>query len=330
MELTLLDIYRARERISRSIVETPLRDSEWLSTLTGSHVRLKLESLQQTNSFKLRGAMNAVVHMLEQQGPRVIVTASAGNHGRATALAAQRLGLQAFVFTPVTAPETKKAAIRQLGAVLDDEAADYDAAERRAREYANTADALYISPYNHADVIAGAGTIGLEVLEAAPDLETLVVPLGGGGLASGVALAVKSAAPHVSVIGVEVEASRPFAAALANGCITEVAIGPSLADGLVGNLEPGSMTFPLVQKYVDSVVSVTEVQLRSAMRGLATEEHLIAEGAGATATAALFVNGLVRPGTRVVVLVTGANIDVARLREVLAVETANDARAQRT
>jgi threonine dehydratase len=330
VDVTLLDIYRARARISPFVVATPLRDSEWLSTLTGGDVRLKLESLQQTNSFKLRGAMNAALHMLEQQGTRVIVTASAGNHGRATALAAKRFGLQAFVFTPVTAPETKKAAIRQLGAILDDDAADYDAAERRAREYADTADALYISPYNHVDVIAGAGTIGLEILEAAPDVETLVVPLGGGGLASGVALAVKSAAPHVSVVGVEVEASRPFAAALANGCITAVAVGPSLADGLVGNLEPGSMTFPLVRRYVDSVVSVSENQLRSAMRGLATEEHLITEGAGATATAALFVNGLLRPGTRVVVLVTGANIDLARLREVLDVDAANDAAARRT
>jgi threonine dehydratase len=330
-ELTLRDIYQARARLMGHILATPLRYSEWLSALTGAHVLLKLESLQQTNSFKLRGAMNAVLRVLEQQGKRSIVTASAGNHGRATALAAQRLGAQAFVFTPATAPETKKAAIRQSGAVLDDEAPDYDSAERRAREYARATEGVFISPYNHPDVIAGAGTIALDILESSPDVDTVVVPLGGGGLASGVALAVKSAAPHVSVVGVEVEASRPFAAALKHGRITHVDVGPSLADGLVGNLEDGSMTFPLVQRYVDRVMSVTEVQLRRAMRGLTEHEHLVVEGAGATATAALLVDGVVRPHARVAVLVTGSNIDLSRLREVLDGDSpASDGEAQQT
>jgi threonine dehydratase len=312
-ELTLRDVFAAQRRLAGHVTNTPLRHSEWLSSTADAHVRLKLESLQVTNSFKIRGAMNAALRLTEGDSPPIIVTASAGNHGRALALAAERLGLQAIVFTPSTAPDTKKAAIRRLGAALRDDAPDYDAAERLARDFAHDTDAIYISPYNHPDVIAGAGTIGLEILEAAPTLDVVIVPLGGGGLASGVALAIKCAAPHVTVVGVEVDASRPFATGIARGAITPIEVKPSLADGLIGNLEPGSMTFGLVQRYVDRLVSVSEDDLRRAIRGLAAEEHLIAEGAGATATAALLATDAVKPGQQAVSLVTGANIDSAVL-----------------
>jgi threonine dehydratase len=318
--VTLQDVYAARRRLAGHILSTPMRHSEWLSSVTGARVLLKLESLQSTSSFKIRGAMNAALRVQERADGRRIVTASAGNHGRAMALAAQTLNLEAVVFTPSTAPETKKAAIRRLGATLRDEAADYDEAEQLAREYAPRYDAIYISPYNHPDVIAGAGTIALEILECAPDTNVVVVPLGGGGLASGIALVVKAAAPDVSVIGVEVAASRPFAASLARSVITEIEVKPSLADGLIGNLEPGSITFPLVQRYVDRVVSVSEDALGGAIRGLAAEEHVIAEGAGATATAALISEPVVSAGQRAICLVTGGNIDVATLAALLATE----------
>jgi threonine dehydratase len=309
-ELTLRDVYAAQRRLADHITRTPVRYSEWLSSTADAHVALKLESLQLTNSFKIRGALNAALRLSEGDSPPIIVTASAGNHGRALALAAERLGLQAIVFTPATAPDTKKAAIRRLGAALHDDAPDYDAAERLAREYAHDNDAIYISPYNHPDVIAGAGTIALEILEAVPAVDVVVVPIGGGGLASGVALALKSAAPHVSVVGVEVDASRPFARGFERGAITTIEVKPSLADGLIGNLEPASMTFELVQRYVDRLVSVSEDDLRRAIRGLAAEEHLIAEGAGATATAAVLATDAVKAGQRVVGLLTGANIDL--------------------
>jgi threonine dehydratase len=311
-DLTLRDIYAAHRRLAQHITPTPLRHSEWLSAITAAEVLLKLESLQLTNSFKIRGAMNAALRLVASGKPPTIVTASAGNHGRAFAFAAKRLGLEAIVFTPSTAPETKKAAIRRLGATLH-ETPDYDAAEHRAREYARESGAVYLSPYNHRDVIAGAGTIALEILGAAPDLDVLIVPLGGGGLASGVALAIKSAAPHVSIIGVEVDASRPFATGFAHGRITTISVLPSLADGLIGNLEPGSITFELVRRYVDRLVSVSEADLQRAIRGLVAEEHVIAEGAGATATAAVLAAGAVTPGQRVVALVTGGNIDLATL-----------------
>jgi threonine dehydratase len=312
---TILDIYGARRRLSRFLRPTPLLHSTWLSAATGAEVHLKLESIQPTHSFKIRGALNALVKLAEQAGGHrrekpMVVTASAGNHGCSMAMAAAQLGFRATVFTPATAPEAKKSAIRQHGAELRDDAPDYDAAEHEARAYAAAAQgALYLSPYNHGDVIAGAGTVALEVLEELPTLETIVVPLGGGGLASGIAIVMKAAAPRVTVIGVEVEASTAFATSLARGAITKIGPRPSLADGLAGNLEPWSITFDLVRRYVDRVVSVSEWELERAIRGLAADEHLIAEGAGATATAAVLARRAVETGQRGVVMLTGANID---------------------
>ena len=307
-DITLQTVFAARGRLRGHIPVSPLRRSEWLSSATGADVWLKLESVQVTNSFKIRGAWNAVARLAERDPHAAIVTASAGNHGRAIAFAARHFGLTAIVFTPATAPDTKKTAIKALGAVLRDDAPDYDSAERFAREHAATTRAVYISPYNHPDVIAGAGTIGLEILDSLPNVDVVIIPLGGGGLASGVALTLKSAASPASIVGVEEEASRPFAASVAQGTITEVDVQPSLADGLIGNLEPGSITFPLVVRHVDRLVSISETDLSRAMRGLACEEHLIAEGAGATATAAVLAGSVIKPGQRVVVLVTGSNV----------------------
>jgi len=241
-----------------------------------------------------------------------LVTASAGNHGRSLALAAERLGLACVVFTPASAPEAKKNAIRRHGAVLHGECDDYDAAETQAKEYAAAEGGLYISPYNHPDVVAGAGTIGLEIVESMPGLDVVVIPLGGGGLASGMGLALKAAAPHVTVVGVEVEASSPFTLSLEAGRITEITPRSSLADGLTGNLEAGTITFPLVKQVVDYVVTVSEDELARAMKGLATEERLIVEGAGVAATAAIMAGKASAPGQRVVAMVTGGNVDLPK------------------
>ena len=183
---------------------------------------------------------------------------------------------------------------------------------QRAREFADAEGGIYISPYNHPDVIAGAGTIGLELVEAMPDVDVVVIPLGGGGLASGMGLAIKAAAPQVTIVGVEVEASTPFTLSLEAGRITEITPRPSLADGLVGNLEPGSMTFALVKQVVDYVVTVSEDDLARAMKGLAAEERLIVEGAGAAAVAAIMAGKASAPGQRVVAMVTGGNVDLPK------------------
>ena len=320
--MRLIDVVAARRRLATLLAPSPLRRSDWLSTLTDASVYLKLESVQLTNSFKIRGAFHAAVQVLERadgdpgRAP-LIVTASAGNHGRAMACACERLGLRAVVFTPSTAPESKRSAIRRHGAALHDDAPDYDAAEARARAFAAAHSALYVSPYNHPDVIAGAGTIALEILDVLPVVDVVVVPLGGGGLASGVGLALKAAAPRARVVAVEAAVSTPFAASLRAGRIVEVRAGTSLADGLTGNLEPGSATFELVQRTIDQLTSVEEAQIAEAIRSLAGEEHLIAEGAGAVATAAVMARRVVRAGETAAVIVTGANIDLGRLNEIL-------------
>lgn len=311
---TVTDVYHARRRLASRIQQSPLVPSAWLSSMAGASLFLKIESLNLTNSFKIRGALNAALRLRERVAAEkpVVVAASAGNHGRALALATEELGLRCVIFTPRTAPEAKKNAIRRHGAILHGDCEDYDAAERQAREFAEAEGATYISPYNHPDVIAGAGTVGLEIVDAMPSVDVIVVPLGGGGLASGVGLAIKAAAPHATIVGVEVAASTPFTLSLAAGHITEITPRPSLADGLVGNLEPGAMTFTLVTQLVDRVVTISEDELAGAMKGLAAEERLIVEGAGAAATAAVMAGKAAAPGQRVVALVTGGNVDLAK------------------
>jgi threonine dehydratase len=311
---TVTDVYEARRRLDGRIPRTPLLPSTWLSSIADGSVFLKIESLNLTNSFKIRGALNAALRLSEgiDSDTPMVVAASAGNHGRSLALAAEELGIDCVIFTPSSAPEAKQAAIRRHGAVLHSECEDYDAAESQAKAFAEAEGAVYISPYNHPDVIAGAGTIGLEIVETMPSFDVVVVPLGGGGLASGVGLAVKAAAPQATIVGVEVEASSPFTLSLEAGRITEITPRPSLADGLVGNLEPGSMTFTIVKQVVDRVVTISEDELARAMKGLATEERLIVEGAGAAAVASIMAGKASTPGQRVVALVTGGNVDLPK------------------
>src|SRR5262245_7637305 len=206
--MTLVDAFCARRRIESYVRRTPLVASTWLSDLARASIFLKLESLQVTHSFKARGAFNAVLARL-QNGPRPgrLATASAGNHGRALAAAAEAFGLPLTVFTPGDAPRAKIDAIRRHGADLRADAHDYDDAERLAKAFAHETGALFISAYNDADVIAGAATTALEILEDAPDTEVFLVPVGGGGLISGLGAVVKAVSPSIEVIGVEVEAS---------------------------------------------------------------------------------------------------------------------------
>jgi len=311
---TVTDVFEARRRLGSRIPRTPLLPSPWLSSIADGNVFLKIESLNLTSSFKIRGALNAALRLSEgiDSESTTIVSASAGNHGRSLALAAEELGLPCVIFTPKDAPEAKQNAIRRHGAVLHSDCEDYDAAEQQAKEFAESEGAVYISPYNHPDVIAGAGTIGLELIEAMPSFDVVVVPIGGGGLASGIGLAVKAAAPQATIVGVEVEASSPFTLSLEAGRITEITPRPSLADGLVGNLEPGSMTFPLVRQVVDLIIKVSEDELARAMKGLANEEHLIVEGAGAAATAAVMAGKASGAGQKVITLVTGGNVDLPK------------------
>jgi threonine dehydratase len=314
-------MYAARRRIAPYVRRTPLVRSDWLSSLTGGAVHLKLESLQVTNSFKARGAVNAALEIAARNRgaatPPTLVTASAGNAGRAFAYAAERLGFRAVVFTPRDAPRTKLDAIRRLGADLRAEAGSYEEAEQLAKRYAAASRVPYLSPYSHPDVIAGAGTVAVEILEDMPDVEVILVPVGGGGLVSGIAIAAKSIARDVAVIGVEAEASPAFSTSLREGRIAEVRVQPTIADGLAGNMDPDTITFDIVRRLVDRVEVAGEDHLAEAVRGLVAHEHLVTEGAGAAGVAGLLTGRVVVEGRRVAVVVSGSNIDLARLSALL-------------
>jgi len=318
--MILFDVFQARKRIAPYVRRTPLIESAWLSEASDARVWLKLESLQRSNSFKLRGAFNAVMARLERDGSTslsTLVTASAGNHGRALAAAAETFHLPLVVFTPADAPDAKLAAIRRHGADLRADGRDYDDAERRAKKYAAESGATFISPYNDADVIAGAATVCVEILEDAPDVDTLIVPIGGGGLISGVATAAKAIAPSVTVIGVEAEMSHAFLTSVRAGRLVEIVPRPSIADGLGGNADPDTITFAYIQRWVDDIVTVAEEDLAAAIAGLVEEEHLIAEGAGAAAPAAILARRARVNGRRVAAIVSGGNIDRVKLAEIL-------------
>ncbi|HSC29779.1 MAG TPA: pyridoxal-phosphate dependent enzyme [Vicinamibacterales bacterium] len=313
---------------------TPLRRSPWLSAASGGEVLLKLETLQPTFSFKIRGALNAVMRTVEERkgkatgSPPALVTASAGNHGRAMAFAAARAHVPLTVYVPRSAPRTKLEAMRASGADVRP-CADYDEAERAAKAHTASGHAEYISPYSHPDVIAGAATIGLEILEDRPDIDCILAPLGGGGLVSGIVIAASRVHPRTSVAGVEVEASCPFTQGLAAGRIVPVTVGETLADGLAGNLDPDTVTFEIVRDLVAQVVCVDEAGLREAVAGIVRHERLVVEAAGAAGVAAVLGGRFDARNRRVAVVLSGANIDADKLAAILAISAEDTTRPQR-
>ncbi|MPY89214.1 MAG: pyridoxal-phosphate dependent enzyme [Luteitalea sp.] len=332
VSLTVDHVRTARAKLAPWIRRTPLLRSHWLSTLTGTDVWLKLESLQHTHSFKLRGAFAAALALVEQGSNSAkssrLVTASAGNHGLGLATAARALGLRATIVTPRGASETKLAAIRATGADLRPEADSYDDAERRALALAASQGATYISAYNNPTIIAGAGSVGLEIVDELPEARTILVPVGGGGLIAGVALAVKGAgtshlAPRTSrhVVGVEAAANPAFRVALEHGRITPILVQPTIADGLSGNLEAGAITFDIVRRLVDDLVVVSEAGLRNGIAALLAHERLVAEGAGVAAVAALTGHHVTPLEGPVVAIVSGANIDAVQLLQIVTAVT---------
>jgi threonine dehydratase len=306
----LRDVFAARRRIAGAIRATPLVRAPWIESR--DPVYLKLESLQATGSFKLRGALNAIRRLCEGGARPSIVTASAGNHGKAVAHAAALAGLRPTVFTPRTAPAAKLDAIRSSGAVLVADAPDYDTAESAGREFARRNGATFVSPYSDRDVIAGAATIALDIIEDVPDVRRILVPLGGGGLLSGIASVAASVHRDIAVIGVESAASPGFTAALAAGRVVPVEVGDTIADGLAGNFDPDTITFDIVRRHVHRVVTVSDDVIYRAMACLARTEHVIVEGAGAAAVAALLDRAELRSPGPTVAIVSGANIDLER------------------
>src|SRR4051794_38542132 len=278
----MLSVLRARRRIGPYVHRTPLMHSAWLSGLSAAQVFLKPESLQRSSSFKARGAFNAVIARLERRDPPArLVTASAGNHGRGLAAAAKAFSLPLVVFTPADAPKSKLDAIRRDGADLRPDGRDYDDAERMAKAFAKETGAEFISPYSDEDVIAGAATVALEMFEDDPALDTLLVPIGGGGLISGIAGVAKAINPGCEVVGVELDVSNAFQQSVRAGRLVEIVAGSSLADGLGGNPDPETITFAYIQRLVDRIVTVSEADLAAAIVGPLGGGDPVSEGAGA-------------------------------------------------
>jgi len=281
---------------------------------------LKLENLQITNSFKPRGVFNKLLHLSAEEKDKGIITASAGNHGQAVAFAAQKLNYPARIVVPITTPKIKIEGIRKYGADLILFGETYDEAELKAKELARRDGCAFVSPYNDELIIAGHGTIGLEILEALPKVDTVMVPLGGGGLISGISIAVKTNRPDVQVVGVQSQSSPVMYASLQAGKIVDVkkAEAKSIAEGLSGNVGP--ITFEIVQKYVDRVVLVKEETLRHAVYVLWTYDKQVVEGSGAAAVAPVIEDKPLFKGRTVVSVVTGGNIDSDLFQSIIASE----------
>ena len=313
--VSLADVQRAAERISPYVVRTPLERSIGLSELTGTDVWLKFECFQTTGSFKLRGALNALISL----GPAAlrVVTASAGNHGLGVARAAAVLGKAATVVVPETASPAKVNALRQSGAELILHGPTYDEAEAQGLRLAQQRSLPFISAYNDAAVVAGGGTIALEIFEDLPRTRTVVAPAGGGGLISGIGVGAHGLDPSVAIYGVQSEASPALHAALQHGSVVTVLVADSLADGLSGNIQKDSITFGLMQKHVREVVLVSEKAIAEAMRWLLVNERVVAEGSAAVGVAALLKQQLQADGPVVLVL-TGRNVAAPVLQTALA------------
>ncbi len=310
-ELALRDVYVARLRIESIARRTPLIEDPRLSERGNAKIFHKLENLQTTESFKIRGATNKLLSLSDEERNRGVMTVSSGNHGRAVSYVASQLGIQATICLPDTAPEHKRDAIRQLGAELVIAGVNYEEASRTATRLQEERGLTMIHPFDDPIVIAGQGTIGLELLEDLPQIDTALVPLSGGGLMAGIAFVLKSADPTVRTIGVTMERGPAMVESLRAGKLVDPVDEPTLADALAGSLgEENFYSFKMIQDYVDDTILVSEDEIAAAMTFALEEHHLVVEGGGAVGIAAL-LSGKVRDlGKNVAVVVSGGNVDI--------------------
>jgi threonine dehydratase len=329
----LLEIEAAAQRLSGLVKRTPVSHDLALSqragasapftpptrsaSKTANQIWLKWENRQVTGAFKVRGALNAVLQMSEEQKQAGLVTASAGNHGLGLAYAARQVDAALTVYLPADAPKKKIQGLQDLGATLVFTPGGYGEAERAAQLAAANSAATFISPYNHPHVIAGAGTVGLELLEQVPELDTVLIPVGGGGLISGVGLALKARRPETRVIGVQGETSAVLHADWQGRGINVVPIEPTLADGLAGEVDPASITRAIIRQVVDEFILVSEDEIAHAIGYTYRAHHQTIEGAAAVGVAAVLA-GKVRLARSVVgLIISGGNIDPERHAAIL-------------
>ena len=315
-QVNLAAIREAAERIQSTIYETPFVYSETLSGLAGNSIFLKLENLQMTGSFKERGALNRILQLSKEEQSNGVIAASAGNHGQAVAWHAKRRGIAAEVWMPLHTPLIKVSATRANGATVVLHGLNYDETASAAQAKCAETGATWLHPFDDSAVIAGQGTVGLELLRQQPNLDAIVVPIGGGGLAAGVACAIKESGSGAEIIGVQTARVPSMKAALENGGLVTVEAGITLADGIAVR-RAGKLTLPLVRKYVDRIVTVEEEAIGAAILLLLEREKTLAEGAGACGLATVLQGTTGLRGKNVGVIISGGNLDVTLLSRII-------------
>ncbi|HTY83473.1 MAG TPA: threonine ammonia-lyase [Silvibacterium sp.] len=328
MTVTLQNVEAARGRIRDHIYCSPAPHSDELSQLTGQSVYLKLDNLQRTGAFKERGALNKILTLSDDERRRGVIAASAGNHAQAVAYHATQRGIRSRIVMPLMTPLVKVSSTTNFGGEVVLHGANYDEACAEAMRQGEEEGLTLLHPFDDDDVISGQGTIGLELLEQIPDLEAVVVPIGGGGLIGGVACAVKESNPKVRIIGVQTERLPSMLRATEAGEPVTVPAEATIADGIAVR-RAGNRTLPLVQRYVDELVTVDEEEIANAILILLEREKLLAEGAGAVALAALLQHKTLLNGQRTAVLVCGGNIDVSLLSRIIERGLVKDGRRTR-
>ncbi len=315
--VTIQDILEAQRRIRPHVFRTPLRHSFLLSERVGASVFLKLENWQVTGSFKARGALNLMSMLDAADRARGVVAASAGNHALGMGHAARLLNISpATIFVQRTAPRAKLDKLREFPVEVRREGETYDETERTAQAYQRETGATYVSAYDDPRTVAGQGTIGLEIMEDQPDIDAILVPVGGGGMIAGIAVAAKAIASAVKIIAVQPAASPALRDSLRDGiCYLEYPAGPTICDGLAGGI--GRICFEAAQNLVDDVILVEEDETRAAVRALAETQQLIVEGSGAVGVAALMSGKLNLGGKRVAAVLSGGNIDLGLFAEII-------------
>jgi threonine dehydratase len=317
LAVTLHDIYKARQRIDALISRTPVISSPLLAERVGASVYLKAESLQKTGSFKIRGAASEMLGLTAKEKAQGVISVSSGNHGRAVAYIAQQLGINAVICMSTRVPDNKLNAIERLGAEVVVYGDSYEQAEIHALQLQEERGLTMIDPFDAPLVIAGQGTVGLELLEDLPEIDTAIVPLSGGGLISGIALALKSANSSIRVIGVTMDRAPVMYHSLRAGSPIEMEEEDTIADALVGNIGVNNKhTFRMVQKYVDDTILVSDEEIAEAMAFALDQHHLVVEGGGAVGIAALLHRRASNLGRKVVVVVSGSNVSLPLLLKV--------------
>lgn len=317
LPLNIVDIKNAKQVLDRNARKTPLVKSFYLTSKTGGEIYLKLENMQLTGSFKFRGAFNKISTLTEEEKARGVIACSAGNHAQGVALSSHLLGIKSKIVMPTSAPKAKVEATRGYGSEVILYGDTFDDAKEKCEEIIKETGETYLHPYDDVQVMAGQGTIGLDILDDMWDVDTVIVPIGGGGIISGIAVALKTFNPSINIIGVQADNVHGMKASYDKGEIVEHFEAPTIADGCAVKI-PGTLTFEIVEELVDDIVTVSEDELEVAMKDLLQRGKAVVEGAGALATAALLagkVDSYIK-GKKVVAIISGGNVDLTRISSV--------------